>query len=79
MLDFYTVLPPSFGHFTEKIGSTLWSKSKQFSLFYVFRILILSMNAEMLFYHEDGRGGIFDYGGNKTAQYDEAPSFGLKK
>ena len=70
---------PPFGHFAQKIGSALWSKSKQFSPFFVFRILILPMNAEMLFYHEDGRGNIFNDGGNEAAQYDEAPSFRLKK
>lgn len=33
----------------------------------------------MPFYSEDGRGNIFDYKGNETTTYDEAPSFRLKK
>lgn len=33
------------------------------------------MDFEMIFYHEDGRGGMLDDKGNEANQYDGIPSF----
>ncbi|KAG2203814.1 hypothetical protein INT45_009327 [Circinella minor] len=37
------------------------------------------MDFNIAFYHEDGRGNIYDCEGNDATTYDEAPSFRLKK
>ncbi|KAG1470052.1 hypothetical protein G6F56_002901 [Rhizopus delemar] len=37
------------------------------------------MDSNIAFYHEDGRGNIYDGEGNDATTYDEAPSFRLKK
>jgi transposase-like protein len=37
------------------------------------------MDSNIAFYHEDGRGNIFDDKGNDATAYDEVPSFRLKK
>lgn len=37
------------------------------------------MGCKMTFYHEGGKGGVFDDKGNEANQYDEIPLFRLKK